>query len=162
VSGHGLAAFEAGQMNLAPQAQRTARHVDGDVPTAEDQHTLSKWGHIVRAILVFAEANIAQEVRVDQHAVEIGTGNRQANTLVRADGDQHGVEAILEDIVQVIDPLVQPQVYSQIDDVLHFALDDVGRQPVFGYAEAQHPAGDGHGLDHRHAIAGLHEVLCRG
>ena len=69
-----------------------------------------------------------------------GAWDGQADAFVRANGNQHGVEALLEDVIQVVHAVVQAQIDAQVDDILHFALDDLGRQAVFRYTQAQHAA----------------------
>ena len=62
---------------------------------------------------------------------------------MRADGDQYGIEALLEDLVQVVDAVVQAQIDAEIDDVLHFSLDDLGRQRYSGTPRRSMPPATG-------------------
>ena len=70
-------------------------------------------------------------------------GERQAHAFVGADGDQYRGEALREQLVQVVDARVEAQLDAQVEDIGDLALDDLGRQAIFGHADAQHAAGDG-------------------
>ena len=81
---------------------------------------------------------------------------------MRADGDQHGIKAFIEDVVKIVDAMVELQIDAEIDDVLHFALDDVRGQAIFGHAQPQHAARNRHRFKHGDAKTGAHQVLRRG
>jgi len=159
VGRHGLAVFQAGQVHFVAQAHGAAGHVNGHVAAAKHQHALPQRRRVARPVLVAAQAHVAQEVRVDQHAVQVRAGDGQAHPFVRADSDQHGVEAFGEHIVQVVHLVVQAQVHAQVHDVLYLALDNRGRQAVFRHAQAQHAPGDRHGLEDGNTIARAGQVL---
>ncbi len=76
-----------------------------------------------------------------------------------AGGDEYGVVPLLEEIIHVVNPVIEAQLNPPIDDVLDFSFDDFRRQPVFGHAQAQHPAGHGHGFKDGHAISLVDQVL---
>ena len=45
------------------------------------------------------EAHIAQEVCVNQNVLEISSRNGQADALVRADGNENGVETSIKQVI---------------------------------------------------------------
>ena len=64
---------------------------------------------------------------VNHDTIQICARDRQSDAFVGADGDQNRFIALVEQIVQVFHALVEAQVDAQVDDVLHFALDDLRR-----------------------------------
>ena len=139
----------------AAQAHGSAGHVHGHVTRANHDHPLAQFRRI-------AQAHVAQEAGVDDHAIQIGAGDGQADALVGTHGDEHGVVALLEEIVQVLHGMVQPQVHAQVHDVGDLPLDDLRGQAVLGHAHPQHAAGHRQRLEDRHRIAQPDQVLrCR-
>jgi hypothetical protein len=166
VTWHPIARFDAGQLDLRPQPDRAAGNVDGDVAAAQDEHTRSEGFAFGRrgvsvAALIQAEAHVAQEVRVDQYARQVGARKRQADAFVRADRHQHRLEAFVENAVQIVDARVQAEFDPQVEDVGHLALDDLRRQAVFGHADPQHASGHRQGFEDRHRITLARQVLRR-
>ena len=157
VGRHLIAALQAGQIHLAPQPDGAAGNVDRHVAAPQHQHPLTEF--IVLLLFVAAEPQITKETRIDEHTPEIGAGDRQPDTLVGADGDEHRIVSGFEQVVQVVDPVIELEVYAEIDDVANFTLHDLGGQPELGDPEPQHSSGHGHLLVHRHAVAGENEVL---
>src|SRR4030067_1260467 len=96
---------------------------------------------------------------IDQHTLQVGTWDRQADTLVSADGDQNRGKSFIEKVVQIVDLRVQAQVNTQVKDILNLAFDNLGGQAVFRHAQAQHAASNGHGFKNRHRVACSDDIL---
>ena len=85
VSGHLLPGFQAGQVNfLGAQAAGSAGAVKGNVAAAQHDAPLAHAG-------LHAHGSIPQEIAVQQHARQLAALHGQANTLVGAQSQQHGV-----------------------------------------------------------------------
>ncbi len=98
-------------------------------------------------------------MRIDQHAIQVRAGDGQPHALVRADGDQHGGETFVEDVVQIVHRRVQTKFDAQINNIRHFAFDDLGWQAEFRHAQAQHPARHRHGFKYCDRISLSNNVL---
>ncbi len=157
-------ALDASHVHFASQPHRTAGDIDGHIAAAEHQDSLAeRWSRVVCGIgVVLAQPHVTEEQGVDQHSVEVRPGDRQPHPFVGPGGDQHRVVTVVEEIVQVLNPVVELEVDSEIDDVLHLAVDDLGRQPELGNTEPQHSAGDRHCFVNAHAVAGHRQILRRG
>ena len=73
VGRHLLAALQAGQMDLPPQAEGSARTIDRHVASAQNQHALAQ---PIAVLLQPTQAHVAQEMGVDQHALQLRARNR--------------------------------------------------------------------------------------
>ena len=144
------------------KAHRGARHIDGDVAAADHQYALARnIGARIGSIGVAAlgQAGVAQEARIDQHAVEVVAGDRQADAFMGADGDQYRIKALLEEIIEPLYPCFQPELDTEIENVLYLAIDDRTRQAEFWHADTQHAAGDGKGFEDSDTIASAAKIL---
>ena len=74
-------------------------------------------------------------------------------------GDEHRVESLGEDIVQVVHRRVQPQFHPQVHDVLYLPVNDPGRKAVLRHSHAQHPASHGQRLEDGGSIPQFAQVL---
>ncbi len=152
---HLLAAFQAGQVHLRhPQPHGGARHVKGHVAAAQHHHLVAQFGRL-------AQPHLPQEDGVEQHPLQVRAGDGQSLAHVRSHGDKHGVETLLEQSVQILRAVVQPQLHALVQDILNLSLDDPRRKAVLGHADAQHAASHGQRLEHRHAVASAHQVTGR-
>ncbi len=109
-------------------------------------------------LAILPQPHISQEVRVDQHAIEVGPRDRQPDAFLRPDCNQYRVKSFFEQIIQVFHAVIQAQVNAQIDNILYLPLNDGGRQTELRDAQPQHPPGHRHRLEHRDAIARQDEV----
>jgi hypothetical protein len=72
--------------------------------------------------------------------------------------DQDRLEALVEKIIQVVDPVVQAQLNPKIQDVRHFSLDDLRRQTIFWYPQPEHTTGYRHSFQHGHRKTSFYQV----
>jgi len=129
---------------------RCARHVHRNITPADDHDTLTldrfcRVREVLRFpcfLLVLPQAHVTQEVGIDHHAVQVVSGEWNPIALVGADCDQYGVETFIEKVVQSRDLHVEPEVDTEVDDILYFPFYHRYRQAVFGYANTQHTASD--------------------
>ena len=122
------------EVHLRPQPHRRAGHVHRHVSGPDDRHPLPQLWRIV-------QPHVAQELGVDQHPFHVRPRDGQADALVRTHGDEHAVEPLGEEVVQIINRRVQPQFHPQVNNVLHLPVHDPGGQAVFWHPHAQHPTG---------------------
>jgi hypothetical protein len=119
MAGQVVTRLEAGHVDFGAQPYSRACAVDGNVAATQNQDLPIELGRV-------SQANIPQETGVDQDAIEIRSRNGEANSFVSTDGDQNGVESLIEELVQIVDSSVQSKINAQIDDVCNLTFDDVG------------------------------------
>ena len=136
VGGHLFAALQADLVDRrGVEAARRARRVDGDVAAADHQHAFA--GHVDG----FAELDGAQELERGLHAGELLARHAQTHGLVGARRHKDGVEAVVLETRDVVDPRGGRDLDTDRGDVGDVVVDHVVGQPVCGDAEAQHAAG---------------------
>ncbi len=133
---HPLTALQAGHMDLRrAQPHRRAGHIHRHVATTQHHHSPpSNVGRIT-------QPHIAQENSVDHHSVQVDSFDGEHAPLVRADGNEHRIEPLSEDVIQVLDHRVETQFNPQVHDVLHLPVHDPGGKAVLGHPHTQHPTG---------------------
>ena len=131
------------------QTQGRARHVDGRVAAADDDH-------IARELLELAGIDFTQEVETALDAGEILAGDVELRRLLQADRD---VERLVALFAQLLDGDVLADFNAAFELHAHLAQHvDLGLDNVLADAEArdavdEHAAGHGFLLEHDRAVA---------
>ena len=143
---------------FAAQPLGGERHVDGHVAAAHHQNVLADFDFL-------AQGGIPQEIHPLQHARDILVFDPKTAAAVQADGQEHGLEAVLLEAVEG-DVLAEGDPGRNRDahapDDLNLEVQDVPRQAVGGNTHGHHAAGHRQLLENGHLVAALGQVVgCR-
>ncbi len=153
---HLFAAAAVDDHRFGAEAPGGARDVDGGVAAAVNHHAATE---LQRRLAGF---HVAQETDRIDDARRVGARYFDAFSNVRADRDETGVEtAAFEQRRDIVDAAVEPQFHAHVDDALHFAVDDLARQPVAGDAETHHAARQRPGLVDFDRVTQARQVIGR-
>ena len=135
--------FRTHVVNLARLPHDRARDIEGHIAAANHDH-------LAVQIDLVAEVDVEQIVNRAKRAVQVHAFDVQLAALVRADGEEDRLEAILFETGQgeiAAEPAVQFDLHSQVNDRLNLRLNDFARQAVLRNAQRQHPARHALGLE---------------
>ncbi len=128
-----------------------SRTIHGHVTCPDDDHTTAELGSL-------AHAHVPKEDRIDVDPLQIYPGNGQENAFMGADRDEHRVEALAEQVVEMFHGAVQPEVHAEVHDVGDLPLYDLRGQPVLGHAYPQHAACHGQTLKDGDRVPQAHQI----
>jgi hypothetical protein len=138
--------------------QRGPGDVDGHVAAPDHDHPLTQ-------VQPVAQVRVEQEVDAVDHSVQVFPRQVELSTLVRADGQERGTEALAAKIAErevATQPLMDPQLDAQAENRADFQIDQLPREPVLGDAETQHAPRHGLGFEDRDGVSVQRQVVRRG
>ena len=131
---HHVPCLQAGQMNLLrAQTFRRPRTVKCHVSAAQYNDSLSDAGFL-------SHACVAQEIRVQHHALQVISFHGKSNPFVSADGHQHRV-VFLEQVNRLFHLCIHFDLYARRFDHCCFLRNDLPGQTV-GRDSVRHHAAD--------------------
>ena len=136
-------------------AHHGAAYVVGHIAAADDHHAAAQGQGL-------AHGHRPQELDATVDALCVGPRQGQLPRALGPNGQHHRVVSLsqIPQAAVATDLAARDGLHAQIADDVDLGLDDVPRQPVFGYAHGQHAAEDGlqlvdgHGEAHQGQVVG--------
>ena len=143
---------------LLAAADGGARHVERDVPSADDEDLGPHLDPV-------AEVDVQEVVDSPEDAVELHAGHGQVPAPHGAHTEKDGRVAAPPQLVErevAAEARVRLELDSEREDGVDLELDQRPGEPVLGHPQAQHPARHGRGLEDRDRVTEEREVVRAG